>query len=126
MNDLELNRIVDAWIAGQDADQGTTTYESNWWASSQVMDWSLDGEAELLWRFILVAYKRDISDRVTAVLAAGPLEDLLAKHGPLYIDRVEQLAKDDGRFNSLLGGVWRNTMTDEVWGRVEAVRKEVW
>lgn len=126
MDELELNSIVDAWIAGEDVEHGTPVHQSNWWAISQVMDWALEGEAELLWRFILATYKRDISDRVVAVLAAGPLEDLLAKHGPLFIERVEQLAQADERFNMLLGGVWRNTMTDEVWQRVQAARKEVW
>jgi hypothetical protein len=126
MDDLELNRIVDAWIAGEDVEHGAPEHQRNWWAISQVMDWSLEGEAELLWRFILLTYERNISDRVVAVLAAGPLEDLLSKHGPLYIDRVEQLAQADERFNHLLGGVWRLSMTDDVWKRVQAVRKEIW
>lgn len=37
-----------------------------------------------------------------------------------------QLAKEDERFNYLLGGVWQNTMSDEVWKRVQAARREVW
>lgn len=126
MDEHELNKIVGSWIAGQEAEHGAPEHDSNWWAISQVMDWSLEGEAELLWKFILLAYQRAISDKVIAVLAAGPLEDLLARHGPLYIDRVEQLAKDDEQFNMLLGGVWRNSMTNEVWRRVQAARKKVW
>ena len=126
MDEPELNRVVDAWIAGHEAENGTPEYERNWWAISQVMDWALDGEADRLWVFILSTYNRNISERVVSVLAAGPLEDLLAKHGSTYIDRVEQLAKDDEKFNSLLGGVWQNTMTDEVWKRVQAARKEIW
>ena len=126
MDQLELDRVVDAWIAGHQAEGGTPEHERNWWAVSQVMDWHVDGEADLLWAFILVAYKRNISDRVVSVLAAGPLEDLLAKHGPIFIERVEQLARQDPTFNSLLGGVWQNTMPDEVWERVKAVRRQVW
>ena len=71
-------------------------------------------------------YRRDVSKRTLALLAAGPLEDLLAYDGARCIDRVEQLAKEDEKFNWLLGGVWRNSMTDEVWERVQAVRKEIW
>jgi len=56
------------------------------------------------------------------MLAAGPLEDLLSSFGPDYIDRVETLARDDGRFKLLLGGVWRLGMTDDVWGRMQAAR----
>ena len=126
MDELELNRVVDAWVAGHEAEDGTPERERNWWAVSLVMNWALDGEADLLWSFILTAYKRNISDRVVSVLAAGPLEDLLAKHGPVFIDRVEQLARQDATFNCLLGGVWRNTMSEEVWERVQAARREVW
>jgi len=60
------------------------------------------------------------------VLAAGPLEDLLAHHGPAIIDRVEAHARRDERFNLLLGGVWRNGIASDVWARVEKVRREVW
>jgi hypothetical protein len=126
MDEPELNRVVAAWIAGLEAENGTPEYERNSWAIGQVMDWALDGEADRLWVFILSTYNRNISERVVSVLAAGPLEDLLAKHGSTYIDRVEQLAKDDEKFNSLLGGVWQNTMSDEVWERVKAARREVW
>ena len=49
------------------------------------------------------------------VLAAGPLEDLLAHHGPAIIDRVEAHARRDERFDLLLGGVWRNGIASDVW-----------
>jgi len=55
-------------------------------------------------------------------LSAGPLEDLLAMHGPAIIDRVEAEAARDPTFAKLLGGVWQNRMTDEVWARVQAAR----
>ena len=61
-----------------------------------------------------------------AILAAGALEDLLADHGPDYIDRVEDTARKDPKFNRLLGGVWKNSITDDVWHRVQAIRNEVW
>lgn len=126
MKELELNRVVDAWIEAHEAEQGTSDHERNWWAVSQVMDWSLNGEADRLWAFILAAYSRNLSDRVVSVLAAGPLEDLLAKHGPKFIERVEQLARQDEKFNFLLGGVWQNDMSDEVWNRIKSARRAAW
>src|SRR5687768_2537237 len=126
MDEGELNHLVEAWIAGHESEDGTSEQERNWWAISQVMDWALDGEADRLWVFILTTYKQDLSDRVVSVLVAGPLEDLLAKHGPMFIERVEELARQDQKFNFLLGGVWQNTMTDEIWKRVQAARKEIW
>ena len=126
MDKTELDRIITAWIAAQQAKEGSPEYATNWWAVSEVMDWSLDGDGDRLWGFIREIYKRDLPDKVTAVLAAGPLEDLLAKRGVDFIDRVEELARKDPKFNDLLGGVWRNAMPDEVWQRVQAIRNHVW
>ena len=123
---MELNEILNAWIAAEEAEEGSPLHESNWWAVSQVIDWSLERQGERLWQFITAAYKRDLSDKVVSSLAAGPLEDLLAKQGPEFIERVEELARKDPQFNYLLGGVWRNTMTDEIWQRVQTARHNVW
>ena len=126
MDETELNEIVDAWIAAESAEQRSPEHESNWWAVSQVLDWALERQGEQLWRFILATYKRDLSDKAFGILAAGPLEDLLAKQGPEFIERVEELARKDPKFNELLGGVWQNTMSEEIWQRVQAARLEVW
>lgn len=80
---------------------------------------------ELAWSAILHILKHELSAEQTALLAAGRLEDLLSKHGPQFIERVERQASDP-QFNYLLGGVWRLGMTEDVWARVQAARKEVW
>jgi hypothetical protein len=126
MDTVEMDKIVTGWIAGSDAERGSAEYETHVEALDEVMDWMVEGEGERLWEFVLAAYNRDLSDKVIAMLAAGPLEDLLAKCGVDYIDRVEELARKDPRFNYLLGGVWRNSMTDDVWQRVQAIRNNVW
>lgn len=126
MDEMELNKIVDAWIASESAEDGSPERESNWWAIEKVNDWSFNREGEHVWQFITAAYKRDLSDKVFSSLAAGPVEDLLAKQGPQFIERVEELARKDPKFKYLLGGVWRNAMTDEVWQRVQAARHDVW
>jgi hypothetical protein len=126
VDEAELDRIVTAWIAAEQAERGSPEHATNWWAVSEIMNWALEGEGDQLWQFILEVYKRDLPDKVTAVLAAGPLEDLLAKRGVDFIDRIEELARKDPKFNYLLGGVWRNAMTDEVWQRVQAIRNHVW
>jgi hypothetical protein len=89
------------------------------WASSKVIDLALE-QPEELWDFILEVLKRDPPDDVIEVLAAGPLEDYIAKLGELVIERVEQQAAVDPKFRNLLGGVWRNSMSDDVWRRVQA------
>lgn len=126
MDDMDLDQLVTAWIAAEDAENRDPERESNWWAVEQVIDWGLERQGEQLWQFITAAYKRDLSDKVFGCLAAGPLEDLLGQHGPEFIERVETLARKDPKFNYLLGGVWRNSMTDEIWQRVQAARLNVW
>ena len=54
------------------------------------------------------------------VLAAGPLEDYIAKLGETVIEQVESRATTDPKFRTLLGGVWRNNMSEDVWRRVQA------
>jgi hypothetical protein len=125
MNEAELDKIVTAWIAAELAEDESPAYEANSWAIFEVLDWMLEGEGDRLWPFILKVYKHDLPDEVMAVLAAGPLEDLLAKRGADFIDRVEELARKDPKFKYLLGGVWRNSMTDEVWERLQALGKDV-
>ena len=126
MEEMDLNKIVNAWIASESAEDGSPDRESNFWAIEHVSDWSFKREGEHVWQFITAAYKRDLSDKAFSSLAAGPLEDLLAKQGPEFIERVEELARKDPQFKYLLGGVWRNAMTDEVWQRVQAARHDVW
>ena len=126
MDDAEFNQIVDAWIAGETAHEDSSEREANWWAIERVMDWSLQHDGESLWRFILAVYQRNIPSNVAGVLASGPIEDLLAYDGPQFIERVEELARTDPKFNWLLGGVWRNAMTDDVWRRLQSARNQIW
>jgi hypothetical protein len=126
MDKAELDKIATAWIAAEQSKRGSPEHTTNWWAVSEVMDWTLEGEGDRLWQFILEVYKRDLPDKVIAVLAAGPLEDLLVKRGVDFIDRIEELARKDPKFNYLLGGVWRNSMIGEVWQHIQAIRNHIW
>jgi hypothetical protein len=78
-------------------------------------------QPEILWAMILAIHTRDQSVHIREVLSAGPLENLLALHGEQFIDRVESEARRDPSFAKLLGGVWKNRMSDAVWQRVQAV-----
>ena len=68
-------------------------------------------EPEVAWLAILQILQRALSAEETSVLAAGPLEDLLALHGTQFIERVESEAVRNPRFNHLPGGVWQNQMS---------------
>jgi hypothetical protein len=76
---------------------------------------------EILWAMILAIHTRDQSLHIDQVLSAGPLENLLALHGESFIDRVESEARTDPSFARLVGGVWKNRMSEAVWERLQAV-----
>ncbi|HSF93942.1 MAG TPA: hypothetical protein VLA52_02875 [Thermohalobaculum sp.] len=63
------------------------------------------------------------SDKEIGLLAAGPMEDLIAGHGESVIDEVERLAWSDLKFRQMLLGVWSQGNDDsEVWQRVLRAR----
>ena len=127
MHEAELNKLAETWIRAQHTKLSDQDDEIRW-MDDVLTEWMyVDEEStDLLWRFIQNVYPRDMSDKTISLLAAGPLEHLLAHHGPVYIDQVETLARKDPKFNYLLGGVWRNSMTDDVWERVQKARLSVW
>jgi hypothetical protein len=82
-----------------------------------------DEEPELCWQAILEILRRKPSNKVFAILAAGPLEDLIQYHGTDYIDRIEIEARTNPDFKHLLGGVWESS-SPAVWKRVVFARGE--
>jgi hypothetical protein len=68
-----------------------------------------------------------LTDKQISLLAAGPVEDLLALHGGQFIDRIEAEAQRSPAFAHVLGGVWQRDMPSEIWQRVEVAREgRVW
>ena len=58
--------------------------------------------------------------------AAIILEHLIAEHGPILIDRVEDHARDNPKFVLALRGMHRmDEMRDDVWERVEKITSEM-
>jgi hypothetical protein len=81
---------------------------------------------ETVWPAILKIVEHELTDEQIVLLAAGPMEDLLADHGAQFIERVEAEAERNPRLNYLLGGVWRSSMKEDIWERVQKARKEAW
>lgn len=114
---MDIKLLSEEWIKAEEMDDHSSKY--NHWSVDYVIELHTDGKLDELWSFILYTYKQGISNKVIEVLAAGPLEDLLASGGEKYIDEIEDLARKDPKFRNLLGGVWKNAMTDDVWQRVQ-------
>lgn len=111
--------FIREWIKHQEATYDDDNAELHW-TDHYLINLMLHGKIEELWGFVLRAYKKDLSQAVIEILSAGALEDVLAARGEEYIGRVEFLARNDAKFRHLLGGVWQNAMSDDVWSRVQA------
>ncbi len=86
---------------------------SHSWASGELDD-IVREEPERAWPMILSLIGASRSDQFLAILAAGPLENLLCEHGEAFIERVEQLAARDPHFRHALAGVWGWSRMPEV------------
>ena len=118
LSSINLQQLVSDWLALQRAGKSAPEYKQLFWAHDRA--WYLcDESPNEAWDFILAALAQDCSNTTMENLSAGPLEDLLAKHGSLMIERVELQSRQDPQFARLLGGVWRNAMSEDVWRRVQ-------
>src|SRR5688572_8214873 len=70
---------------------------------------------EIVWEAIRTLGRQTLTENQAALLAAGPLEDLLADCGDVFIGRVEAEARVHAKFRYLLGGVWRSSIRQDVW-----------
>lgn len=120
MTDAELIKLADGWIAYWSAPKGSKERESLSWAWDQEYELR-QNEPELVWQLILEILRRNSSGKIQEVLSAGPLEDLLAEYGEAVIEKVEAEARSNPIFAKLLGGVWKSSMTDDIWARVQGV-----
>lgn len=121
MAETDIEELVSRWMAFQQAfiahPDAPVSPELDE-ASDEVLHMPFDAP-EKTWRFIEAVIARSSDERILGILAAGPIEDLLSQHGEEFVDRVEVLARRNQKFCSLLQGVWRGTMSDEVWERVQ-------
>jgi hypothetical protein len=121
---LTLPRLLDErfrwakWISDPNKDESLADELTGW----SEFDWAVNDQPEVAWQAILSAMEQPRMKPYLGIIAAGPLEDLLALHGTAFIERVEREAVSNPRFAWLLGGIWQSKIAEEVWSRVIAVR----
>jgi|KBSSwiStaDraftv2_1062776.scaffolds.fasta_scaffold281883_2 hypothetical protein len=80
------------------------------------------GSAESLWHFLRLTLSLAETDRQLGGIAAGPIEYLLGRFGPEYIDRVENEVAENPQFAAAIRLCNQYMMTDEVWARVQKLQ----
>ena len=91
-------------------------------ATRRIVDLKYEGRWEDIWRILVAITQREreveIQNETLAFIAAGPLEELLCKAGPEFIDRIEHEAKFNRQFGKMLTGVWLSGVKLDVRERV--------
>jgi len=115
------NSVVQGWITLQRTEEDSPDYDRlfEYW---EAVDDLVRYRPDAAWLFVLEVLKADDSITIMENLSAGPLEDLLAQHGAKLIDRVEAEARANPKMAHLLGGVWKNSMSEEIWQPVQVAR----
>jgi hypothetical protein len=80
------------------------------------------GDPESCWPLILGVLAATDDDYTLANLSAGPLEDLINRHGEQFIERIETEARANPRFRELLCGVW-DSVAPELAQWLDAARR---
>jgi len=94
-------------------------------ASAAIIAMTIMSPPEEQWRMLLEAVRQARDEQDLRHIAVVPIEGLLGRHGPEYIDRVETRAAADPRFARVILDVQRYMMTDEVWARVQVLQAQV-
>jgi hypothetical protein len=114
MGTPSVDELVFKWLSGEDCTM-----------ADAIIPPLADPEAA--WLAVLRIMQHELSEEQISLLAAGPVEDLLAWHGPLFIDRIEAEARRSPTFVHVLGGVWCRDIPPQIWHRVESARGgKVW
>ncbi len=94
------------------------------WADDCVMELAFHSP-EMAFRVLLLTMIELKTPAEAMALAAGALETLIATHGDLFIERIENLARQSPRFRYLLTGVWpQGKKHSPTWQRVENARRD--
>lgn len=118
---LDPGIVAKFWMHRFDDGQTRRERNLNGWVDSLLMD-AMMYDADYALAIVEAIHEADEEQRRIEVFAAGPVEDLLGHHGPKVIDRIEHKARNEAAFARVLGGVWQNRMSDEIWDRVKAAR----
>lgn len=88
---------------------------ADFWACERVRE-MVGRDPDDGWRITCILINKAPSNEALAYVAAGPLEDLLKKHGLAVIDPIEEEARQNDRLRLALSGVWLRH-DDPTWER---------
>ncbi len=123
MSEEEIQEWAAAYLrAQQDSTLLTDDHHPLWWAIEKFSDVQSDETSPRdAWRAILAVLALSPPEKVLAMLASGPLAELIDAYAESVITFIEHEARHNAAFKALLHNV-RESGTPEVWERVIACR----
>lgn len=109
----EIRELAEGWLTKQ---QGWTEDDVNLY---RLLHAEPDGGLSVLF----AAMQLTDDEQLLNLLAAGPVEDFLGRHGEVYLDRIHSLALEHRRLREVLDGFWQGAMPKRVWHRIEILKQ---
>jgi hypothetical protein len=118
MHEAEYDALRTSYLryASAAAHNSAEKQASEFWAFEAVFDLVIR-DPETTWRLVTDLVRLTSDEAVLAYVAAGPLEGLLVRHGPSFIDRIEAAATEDRGMMRTVTGVWGHESMDERVGQ---------
>ncbi|MEZ5686465.1 MAG: hypothetical protein R3D78_11495 [Paracoccaceae bacterium] len=114
-----LEALADLWLADHRADPGEEPAEPLW---SDLCVFELGAHPQACLAFCLRALRKAETLWQVGLVAAGPLEELLAEHGAEVIAALEDQARRAPRIAYALTGIWTDDLPADIAARLEAAR----
>ncbi|WP_144436651.1 DUF6869 domain-containing protein [Lysobacter antibioticus] len=84
-----------------------------------------DRSFDLIVEFVNKVLERRSTEEVMDNLAAGPVETMLFHGREVALDLIVEEARRNRLFKQMLGGVWQNNLSDELWEKFLQARGEM-
>lgn len=122
--DLPVSRLAERWLrfVRETAESDAVQDHPDFWTFALIDDLARTAPDVCL-DLVMAALPLCRTPEEVALVAAGPLEDVITANGAAVIDRIEHLAAREPRLTYALTGVWlRGTTGTPIWRRIEAAR----
>jgi hypothetical protein len=113
-NPIDIKGLAEAYISAASHEKWP---EDLWWVWEKMYR-LVEHIPQTAFDVIVHITKLDPPDEVLAYVGAAPLENLLALHGEAMIEKIEEEARHNPRLRYCLAGVWKSTISDEIWDKV--------
>ncbi len=114
----DTDKLVKSWIEFQNTQDPDLE-----WSNDDFIDLANE-DPEVAWECIMGVIETELTDKILANLAEGPMEDLLAEHGPKFIERIESISKENIVFARLIKQVWVEGISPQIQNNIRTIQSK--